>query len=317
VSPRLPDPRQARGGLIVVAGEALVDLVQDASGRLVAHPGGGPFNAARAAGRLRQPVAFLGPVAGDRFGRQLRERLARDSVRLDAVVDSERPTTLALAQLDARGRVEYRFYAEGTSVPDLSVEAARRALPAGVALLHVGGLGLVFEPIAAALEALVRAAARRAIVTLDPNCRPAAVADATAYRRRLGRVLRHAAVVKASEEDLAWLDPARPPAETARSLLDQGPALVLLTLGARGATVLTAAGERAVPSPPVAVRDTIGAGDAFCGAFLAWWRSQGLGRAALSRPDTAVEAARFACLVAARTCERAGASPPRLSELEA
>jgi fructokinase len=65
----------------------------------------------------------------------------------------------------------------------------------------------------------------------------------------------------------------------------------------------------------VRVVDTIGAGDAFGGGFLAWWRSQGLGVAALADAGRVVEGARFGCLVAARTVERAGASPPRLAEL--
>ena len=93
--------------------------------------------------------------------------------------------------------------------------------------------------------------------------------------------------------------------------------MVLLTLGAEGALVVTAAGDVAVPAPPVEVVDTIGAGDAFGGGFLAWWRSQGLDRDALHDQDAVVEATRFGVLVAARTVARAGASPPRLRELDA
>jgi fructokinase len=70
-----------------------------------------------------------------------------------------------------------------------------------------------------------------------------------------------------------------------------------------------------VPAPRVEVADTIGAGDAFGGGFLAWWRREGLGVADLGRAEALIEGTRFACLVAARTCERPGASPPRLTEL--
>jgi fructokinase len=65
----------------------------------------------------------------------------------------------------------------------------------------------------------------------------------------------------------------------------------------------------------VQVVDTIGAGDAFGGGFLAWWRSRGLGRDELEDTGLVVEATRFAVRVAAITCSRAGASPPRLAEL--
>ena len=78
---------------------------------------------------------------------------------------------------------------------------------------------------------------------------------------------------------------------------------------------MTGAGDVPVPALAIEVVDTIGAGDAFGGGFLAWWRSQGLGREELGDQDAVVEAARFGALVAARTCERPGASPPYLSEL--
>jgi fructokinase len=70
-----------------------------------------------------------------------------------------------------------------------------------------------------------------------------------------------------------------------------------------------------VPALAVEVVDTIGAGDAFGGGFLAWWRREGLGASDLERTDAVLEATRYAALVAGRTVERAGASPPRLSEL--
>jgi fructokinase len=163
----------------------------------------------------------------------------------------------------------------------------------------------VLEPVANALEALVQ----------ELHGRPAVLADPAAYRARLGRVLGLADVVKVSEEDLAWLAPGVPARDAARALLDQGPATVLLTLGGDGAVALSARGESDVSAPPVDVVDTIGAGDAFSGGWLTWWSERGLGAAELADPAAVAEATRFACLVAARTCERAGASPPRRDEL--
>ena len=122
-------------------------------------------------------------------------------------------------------------------------------------------------------------------------------------------------VVKASDDDLAWLEPDRDEVDSARALLDTGPAVVLLTRGGDGVTVVTRDGETDVPALAVEVVDTIGAGDAFGGGFLAWWRREGLGAGDLARTDAVLEATRYACLVAGRTVERAGASPPRLSEL--
>jgi fructokinase len=305
-----PDP------VILVAGEALFDLVLEDTGELSAHPGGGPFNAARTIARLAQPAGYLGRLSRDRFGTRLRELLAADGVRLDAVVDTDDPTTLALAELDADGAATYRFYADGTSAAGLGTEAALAALPAAVDMLHVGTLGLALEPVATALEAVVERLAGASLVMLDPNCRPGVVEDPDAYKARLWRVLAHTHVVKVSDDDLAWLDPGPEPVTAARHLLEPGAAAALLTRGAQGAIVVTASDAVEVPAPAVEVVDSIGAGDAFGGGFLAWWRREGLGRDALGTLDRLVEGTRFACLVAARTCERPGASPPWLAELE-
>jgi fructokinase len=301
--------------MILVGGEALVDLVLGDGEEVGAHLGGGPFNCARTLGRLEQPVAYLGRISSDRFGARLRAQLEADGVGLEAVVATDDPTTLALAELDAEGAATYRFYRDGTSAGGLTVEDALAVLPDDVEMIHTGTLGLIFEPTADAIEAVVERIAESALVMIDLNCRPSAITDPDGYRARLERLLPRCHVVKASDADLEYLEPGRPDVEAARSLLSFGPAVVLLTRGARGATVLSADGETEVTAPKVEVADTIGAGDAFGGGFLAWWRREGLGAADLQRTDAVLEATRFACLVAARTCERPGASPPRLDEL--
>ena len=302
--------------MIVVGGEALFDLVLEGTEQLQAHPGGGPFNTARTLGRLEQRVGYLGRLSSDRFGTRLRQILLDDRVSVDTAVATDDPTTLALAELDPTGTARYRFYATGTSAPGLTAEAALRALPPRVDILHVGTLGLVLEPCADALEAVVERLAGRALIAVDPNCRPAIISDEDGYRARLRRVLAGADLVKVSEEDVAWLDPHRDPVAATRELMSGGASAAVLTRGGEGAVAMTAAGEVAVPAPPADVVDTIGAGDAFGGGFLAWWRRAGHGREELSDLSAVVEATRFACLVAAKTCERPGASPPRLEELE-
>jgi fructokinase len=303
--------------LIVVGGEALYDLVLRADGSVDAHPGGGPFNTARTIGRLKQPVAYLGRLSSDRFGETHARMLADDGVDLGAVARTDEPTTLALAELDEAGSARYRFYAADTAAPGLTPEEALVLLPGTVAMLHVGTLGLVLEPLASALEAAVGRLSRTALVAVDPNVRPWAIPDEGDYRARLERVLRQSHLVKVSEEDLGWLAPRRRPLDAARELLDLGPLVALVTRGGEPALVVSRDRDTEVPVPRIQVADTIGAGDAFGGAFLAWWRSHRLGRNALTDHARVTEATRFAALVAAVTCTRAGASPPRLGELRA
>ncbi len=302
--------------MILVGGEALYDLVpQGSAEELRGHPGGGPFNTARTIGRLERPVAYLGRLSTDRFGQQLEALLADDGVGLDSVVRTDEPTTLALAEVDHDGVARYRFYERGTAAPGLTPEAALEALPDGADIVHVGTLGLALEPVATALEAVDERLADRALVAVDPNCRPWVIDDAGAYRTRLDRVLARTHLLKVSEEDLEYLVPDTPPVEAVRALLERGPAVGLLTRGPNGALVVTRTAEVAVPAPRAKVVDTIGAGDAFGGGFVAWWDERGLTRENLGEIDLVVEATRFACLVAARTCSRPGASPPYRHEL--
>src|SRR4051812_16418982 len=228
---------------IVVGGEALIDLVPHAAGELRAHPGGGPYNTARTLGRLEQDVHYLGCLSGDGFGVRLRARLKEDRVRLDTAVATKRPTTLALADLDEAGAATYRFYTSGTSAPALTPEQALAALPEDVEFLHVGTLGLVMEPTAAALRAVVKAVADRALIMVDPNCRPTFIEACDAYRPELAATLRYARVVKVSDEALEYLPPGSSVREGARALWADGPAVALVTLGANGALIVTAESE--------------------------------------------------------------------------
>jgi len=302
--------------VILVGGEALFDLVsENGSDVLVGHPGGGPFNTARTVARLEQPVAYLGRLSRDRFGQRHEALLVDDGVSLESVLHTHDPTTLALAEVDSDGVARYRFYERGTAAPGLTPDAALDVVPDGVRILHVGTLGLALEPVATALEAVVDRLAGDALIAVDPNCRPWVIDDPVAYRERLDRILSRSHLLKVSEEDLEYLQPGLPAVEAVRALLERGPTVGLFTRGPSGALVITRTAEVAVPAPRVKVVDTIGAGDAFGGGFISWWSERGLDRDDLGKIDLVVEATEFACLVAARTCSRPGASPPYRSEL--
>lgn len=300
---------------LLVVGEALVDLIVAPDGSLEAVPGGGPFNLARAAARLGAPTAFGGGISDDVFGRRIRALLEDDGVAAPVAPRTGRPTTLALAELDAGGAATYRFYVEGTAAAEL--HEGDVVLGDDVDILATGTLGLVMEPVATTVERLVATAAERVLVFVDPNCRPSILDDAAAYRARLDRVLARADVVKVSGDDLAWLDPARPAVDVARGLLDRGVRVVLVTDGADAVRVLADGTELVVPVPRVDVVDTVGAGDSFGGAFLAFWERAGHGRADLGDVANVRAAVERAVVVAGITCTRAGANPPRLDELPA
>jgi fructokinase len=306
--------------MIAVIGEALIDLVIDAAGGVTggvtARPGGGAFNTARTLARLGLASALLGRLSGDGFGRMLRSCLDADGVTPGIPEPSDAPTTLAAAEIDPSGAARYGFYLAGTAAADLEYPVLAAALPPGVTAVHVGTLGLVMEPVGSAAEQLIsRDMPPGALVMVDPNCRPGAIGDRAAYLARIGRILRRADVVKVSVEDLGYLAPGVPAAAAAAALLGEGPALVLVTDGPRPARAFLPGQEITVGIPEVQVVDTIGAGDAFGGAFLAWWSAAGLTRADLKHPAPVREALRLAAEVASLTCTRVGADPPRRAEV--
>jgi len=241
----------------------------------------------------------------------LAAQLAADNVGLDLVERCEQPTTLAVAELDERGAASYRFYVDGTSAPSYTTKLEDRR----PTWLFTGGLGLLFEPMAATIETMLDDRPVGCAVMVDVNCRPRVVDDRERYVSRLERVFAHADIVKVSDEDLAYLRPGVEPLEAARAVLSRGPRAVLLTAGASSVHVLTASSESEVPVPRVAVVDTIGAGDSFSGGFLTWWSATGRTVDQLGEPAELVPAVAAAIAVAAVTCTRRGADPPWRHEL--
>lgn len=205
-----PDDTAVRWGtfprVIVVGGEALIDLVPVARppGALLPRPGGGPYNTALALGRLGAEVAFCSRVSADGFGENLLTGLRAAGVDLSLVQRGPEPTTLAVPSLAPDGSASYGFYVEGTADRLFTLPPT---LPASVRALALGTCSLVLEPGASAYETLLRRESRRGLLTLlDPNIRPALIADPAAYRARfLTGLLPYASVLKLSEEDAFWL----------------------------------------------------------------------------------------------------------------
>jgi fructokinase len=301
---------EACRSVIVVMGEALVDLVVSGDS-VTAAPGGAPYNVARGCARLGAPTALMATLSSDGFGRRLAAGLAESGVDDALLQHTTRPTTLAVAQLDVAGTAAYEFYTDGTSAPLLTPER----LPDTVDVLVTGGLGLVLEPIATAIESTVMAAGPDVLVVVDLNCRPAAVTDGAGYRARLERVLARADVVKASDEDLAYLRPGVPVDVAAARLLAAGVRVVLVTTGGTATTIVVASTERSVPVDAVPVVDTIGAGDAFTAGFATWWRGSGRSRDDLAHVEALVAGVGAAHAVAAVVVGRRGSDPPRPSDL--
>lgn len=301
--------------MILVAGEALVDLVVS-DGAILPLPGGGPYNMARALGRLGASVGFLGRLSQDHFGSMLVEVLAESGVSLDYATRGPEPSALAIAHRSADGEADYSFYLRGTTFG----YAAFPTPGPDVRALCVGSLALALEPSASAIEAFVERERENRIVAIDPNVRAAALTEQAAFRARFERCCRVAHIVKLSASDAAWLLPGVGGEEITARLLDLGAELVVLTLGPDGAVARTRRAHARARAPHVVVVDTIGAGDAFGAGLLVALEELGAldpeRLAALGGSDLDY-VLRFACAVAALTCARSGAETPTLSEVVA
>ena len=128
-------------------------------------------------------------------------------------------------------------------------------------------------------------------------------------------MLARADVVKASDEDLAYLRPGVPLVVAAEGLLADGVRAVLVTTGGTATTIVVAGAAVTVPVDAVPVVDTIGAGDAFTAGFVTWWRGSGRGRDDLGDVDALTAAVRAAHAVAAVVVGRRGSDPPRPGDL--
>ncbi|TDD65262.1 carbohydrate kinase [Jiangella aurantiaca] len=298
----------------VVVGEALTDVIVERDGSQTRHPGGSPANVAYGLGRLGRRTALITELGADRDGDAIRAHLASAGVEVRTQWSAAR-TSSAIASLGVDGSADYRF--------ELTWDLGPVALTEAPLVLHTGSLATTVAPGAAAVERLLGAVRQDTTTSYDPNIRPALMGPAAELRERVERLVAASDVVKASDQDTAFLEPGRDPADVARDWLRLGPALVVVTLGGAGAVAVTRRDEVRVPAATVTVADTVGAGDSFTAGLLdGLWREDLLGGAARPRlreiPAAVVErVVRRATLAAAVTVSRAGANPPTRDELDA
>ncbi|WJH24666.1 carbohydrate kinase [Pseudarthrobacter defluvii] len=306
--------------MLTVIGEGLVDVVQRATG-IQAHVGGSPLNVAVGLARLDHPVQFIGRYGRDAYGDSVAAHLRASSVMLPVPPD-DLPTSVATALIDDDGAATYTF----DLAWDLPGIADRLGfMLQGTTLLHTGSIATMLKPGATEVLAAVEHAHPSATISFDPNCRPSIITDVDYARRQAEKFVVLSDVVKASDEDLAWLYPGQDVLDSARQWLalggEEGPAMVVVTRGAEGPWGVCRAGEVSVPAPKVDVADTVGAGDSFMAALLSGLVDRELD-GAQNRQDLRAlpveglaELLEHAARAAAVTVSRPGANPPTRAEL--
>jgi fructokinase len=291
----------------LVVGEALIDVVMRDGLTIGEHVGGSPLNVAVGLARLGRQVDFLTWIGDDERGRRIAEHLRVAGAHLaDGSVCATRTAT-ALATLDENGSATYLF--------DLEWRLPTSAQTAPL-VMHTGSIATVLEPGCTDVAALIDAYSPAATITFDPNVRPPLIDDPNAARARIESVVTRADVVKASDEDLRWVEPGTAPDDVAARWLSMGPAIVAVTQGSSGAYGVCRTGTVRIPAHPADVVDTVGAGDAFMAGLIdALWSRDLLGaenRDALRavKTDALRRVLDVAALSSALTVARAGADLP-------
>lgn len=306
--------------MFTVVGEALVDLVQsrDDVTEFSAHAGGSPYNVAITLARLGHTVSLVARSGRDAFGHMLEVKARASGVDFDRWQIVDEPTSLAVASLDPAGGATYDFYLDSTA--GLAWDDSLVDLVPTGGVLHLGSIASWRAPSGPVLQAMQRHAfeSGTTLVSYDPNVRPALMADVDAARASIERCVAAAHLVKASDEDVAYLYPGVALDEVAAQW---GAMLTVVTLGRDGAVAFMRDGEPVrCAGRDIVVADTVGAGDSFAGGLLA-----ALARAGITSPQSLEDAGREviaaavdrAVAVSALTCERRGAEPPTASELAA
>jgi fructokinase len=297
--------------MFLVVGESLVDVVERPDGTRHEHAGGSPANVAVGLGRVGLDVTLATALADDAYGELIRWHLAES--RVDVLASAAQRTSSAVARLDEHGAATYEFDVSWNPGP---IEPGETPVA-----VHTGSIATVLEPGAGEVAALVRRLHPTTIVTFDPNVRPSMTPDRAAAAARIEELVVLADVVKASDEDLAWLYPGESLDAVAEQWLASGASLVVVTQGGDGSVAWSRSGRVDVPLSRVDVIDSVGAGDAYMSGLIVALHLEGLldahDRDRLRKIDagTVQRLTAMAARSAAIVVGRAGAEPPWRTEL--
>lgn len=297
---------------IWVCGEVLIDLIPRGE-KKVAIVGGGPANTAKALALLGFDSYFIDGISTDAYGAKAKAELLYDGVNLKYAHFTDKPTCTADVSLDAAGVASYVFTIDGSATFDFSHDWLPDPLEIKPAVLQIGTLATIVEPAATILLEWATKVAQVAPIVFDPNIRSSVVSDRAKYQAAVARWTAISAVIKVSEDDLAWLYPDRDQLDVAAQWLGEGADLVIITKGSYGLIGITSQGSVTVPGVKVEVADTVGAGDTVGAVVVEAIVERGL---SALHGEVLREVLTRAAKAASITCSRAGANPPTRAEIE-
>jgi fructokinase len=321
--------------MIACYGEALVDLIVSPYSHsklqttAQACLGGSVFNFCIAAQRQGMQALYLNALSQDSFGQQFAQVLKQEGVAIDVTTPCPEPTSIAVVQLDAQGKASYSFLREGVADTARDAQNITANWRSEIRQLHTGCLMLMPDQWPKTRAVLAHALESGCLVSVDANVRLAVCPQLLDYRESVLQACAMAHWVKVSDDDLVALGlldtahSAEQAIQVGKTLLDrcashtQG---IAITLGAQGACLVHRAGHITQAAPTdIHIKDTVGAGDAFMAALLAYFDHQdALYPAAIEKQKHFYsQALAHAIAAASYSVQRVGSDPALWRELVA
>ncbi|MDO4547632.1 MAG: carbohydrate kinase [Clostridia bacterium] len=260
---------------IISIGEPVIDFVEICGydrfkKAYVSNAGGGAANVLAAAAAMGGKPAMIGRVGDDIFGEYLISSLRRAGIDTAGIKrDASKPTGIGFVYHRDNGERDFLFYRDRTTNVTLYDHEAEKSIVEDCRIYHYTSVSLTSPSLRAdTLAARDYARSLGKTVSFDANYRPGLWEDAREAHKIIMDCIRHADVVKLSEEEFEAFFSAESMEGCAGKLLAGNAKFVAISLGGRGCFYATRKVTGEHTAPRVNAIDTTGCGDALMGALL-------------------------------------------------
>lgn len=257
---------------LVCIGELLIDLIPNKNNTYTKYAGGAPANVSVAAKLNGVESYFIGKVGNDFFGRFLIDELNNKGIDTKYIVkDNNYPTSLAIVSLTKNKERDFNFYRNPSADQYYYFQEVPKKI-LNNSILHFGSLSLANYPIKKTLLKTIKYVEKNnGLISFDPNIRLTLWKNENEYKNIIKKFIKYTNILKLTEEELLFLF-NNLNKEAAINILFKNKKLkyLIITLGDKGVELYinNYYNMYYYPAFKINVKDTVGAGDAFIGAFL-------------------------------------------------
>lgn len=259
----------------VSLGELLIDFTDagkadDGKQLFMQNPGGATANVLSVLSAFGHKTEFIGKVGKDLCGEFLKKSLDDLKIGTSSLIFTDKAfTTLAFVSKDKNGDRSFSFSRNPGADTLLEYEEINENILKNTKIFHVGSLSLTNEPEkSATIKAIETAKNAGAIISYDPNYRPALWKDKGEAIKAMQSLCNLTDIIKISDNETEIVTGCSDPFDAAKWLSHKGAKIVAVTMGKMGAIIYANGIFSQIPAVPSKVVDLTGAGDCFLGGLL-------------------------------------------------